>query len=156
MADLIVSPEGHDLIEHLHSDIGEMPKPFEEDIFLLGINVAGPNHVPNIKELFDYIQEGDRVRLVREPENEYDEYAIRIDVIEDKSRKADARDGKLALGGVKLGYVPQYQNKPFARLMDSGKLLYGVVRLKEMNGDYPKIVIKIYMKDDVFSAAGTE
>jgi hypothetical protein len=31
--------------------------------------------------------------------------------------------------------------------MDAGKLLYGVVRRKEMEGKYHRIVVKIFMKD---------
>ena len=38
-------------------------------------------------------------------------------------------------------------NKPFARLMDAGKLLYGTVRHKELVAGYYKIVVKIFMRD---------
>lgn len=48
---------------------------------------------------------------------------------------------------MKLGYIPMKNNKVFARLMDAGKLLYGVVRRKEMDGEYHRIVVKIYLKD---------
>ena len=48
---------------------------------------------------------------------------------------------------LKLGYVPRVNNKILARLMDAGKYLYGVVRLKEMDRSFHHIVVKIYMKD---------
>ena len=47
----------------------------------------------------------------------------------------------------KLGYIPRAYNKAFARLMDAGKLLYGVVRHKERVNRYYRIVVKIYLRD---------
>ena len=41
---------------------------------------------------------------------------------------------------VKLGYISMKNNKVFVRLMDAGKLLYGVVRRKEMDGEYPRFI----------------
>ena len=154
MDELMILPEDNELVAYLHRDGEELPLPFEEDIFLLGIKIAGPTYNANIMELFEALREGDRVRLVREPDNPYDPYAIRIDVIQGEDKKADAGEGKLAVdGGVKLGYFPQKYNRPFARLMDAGKYLYGVVRRKELIGEYPEIVVKIYMKDDVLLGA---
>ena len=152
MDELIILPEDKELIARLHSSEEEPPLPFEEeDIFLLGIEIAGPTYNANIRQLFDALNVGDRVRLVREPDNPYDEYAIRVDVIEDEDKKASAAEGKLTVdGGIKLGYIPREHNKPFARLMDAGKYLYGIVRHKEIIVEYPKIVVKIYMKDDVY------
>lgn len=154
MDELMILPEDSDLVMQLHSGGEEIPLPFEEDIFLLGIQIAGPTYNANIMELFAALQEGDRVRLVREPDNPHDEYAIRIDIIEDEKTKASVTDEKLVVdGGIKLGYIPQKQNKPFARLMDAGKYLYGVIRHKELIGEYPEIVVKIYMRDDVYRSS---
>jgi len=148
--ELMLLPEDRELVAHLNSGGWEMPALFEKDIFLLGVDVAGPEYNANIMELYDELEEGGRVRLVREPDNPYDKYAIRIDVIEDGRKKAKPEEGKLtADGGIKLGYVPRAVNKPFARLMDAGKYLYGVVRMKELVGQYPHIVVKLYMRDDV-------
>ena len=87
------------------------------------------------------------VTRIREPENPYDEYAIRIDV--DRDGKPGYNPAATDLGdrSFMLGYVPRAYNKVFARLMDAGKLLYGTVRHKELIAGYYKIVIKIYMKD---------
>ena len=113
---------------------GDLPLPFEEDIFLYGAPVAGVMYVPDYPAIFDSLEVGEEVRLVREPENEYDEYAVRLDV---------ERDG----GFHKIGYIPRSHNRIFARLMDAGKYLYGKVRVAEYDDQYPRAVVKIYMKD---------
>jgi len=108
--ELMLLPEDRELVAHLNSGGWEMPALFEKDIFLLGVDVAGPEYNANIMELYDELEEGGRVRLVREPDNPYDKYAIRIDVIEDGRKKAKPEEGKLtADGGIKLGYVPRRQ-----------------------------------------------
>ena len=147
MDELILQPKEHELVSALHSGGVSLPMPFERDIFLLGIEVAGTSHIPNMERLYESLNEGDRVKLVREPDNPYDEYAIRIDTEQDDPIGYLATDTHALAEGVKLGYIPMKNNKVFARLMDAGKLLYGVVRRKEMEGKYHRIVVKIYMKD---------
>lgn len=147
MEDLILQANEKELITAIHNSGIDVPMPFERDIFLLGIEIAGTNYIPNITRLFDSLDEGDVVKLVREPDNQYDEYAIRIDTENDDPIGYFASDSRALAEGVKLGYIPRYNNKVFARLMDAGKLLYGVVRLKELIGSYHRVVVKIYMKD---------
>ena len=147
MDELILQPKEHELVSALHSGGVSLPMPFERDIFLLGIEVAGTSHVPNMDRLYEALDEGDRVKLVREPDNPYDEYAIRIDTENDAPIGYLASDAQSLAESVKLGYIPMKNNKVFARLMDAGKLLYGVVRRKEMDGEYHRIVVKIYLKD---------
>ena len=99
-------------------------------------------------ELYASLKEGDRVTLIREPENEYDKYAIRVDTEWEETIGYIPSDDLPAIYEPnKLGYIPRIYNKVFARLMDAGKNLYGIVRHKEMVGEYHKIVIKVYMKD---------
>ena len=93
------------------------------------------------------IREGDMLTLIREPENPYDEYAIRIDVDDDGLPGYDPAKTDLEDKSRMLGYIPRAFNKPFARLMDAGKLLYGTVRHKELAAGYYKIVVKIFMRD---------
>ena len=84
MEDLIIKPNDTELIAALNtvgSDI-ELPMPFEHDIFLFGTEVAGTNYRENMPELYAALQEGDLVSLIREPDNPYDEYAIRIDTVD--------------------------------------------------------------------------
>lgn len=146
MEELIVNQNETELIASLHSGL-DLPMPFEQDIFLYGTVIAGTNYRENIEELYDRLQEGDMVTLIREPENPYDEYAIRIDVDADGVPGYDPSVTDLSDQSFMLGYVPRAYNKVFARLMDAGKLLYGTVRLKEIIDGYHKIVVKIYLRD---------
>ncbi|MBR4344025.1 MAG: HIRAN domain-containing protein [Lachnospiraceae bacterium] len=108
----------------IYSPLGETIKnPFSREIFLLGVRVAGLRYRDNIDELLKNLKVGDKVIFVREPENEYDDFAIMI-LNEDK---------------VKLGYVPRVNNEIPVRLMDAGMKLSGKVsRIKEPEEDiYP-------------------
>lgn len=161
MDNLILQEKDKALVSAIHLSGAELPMPFDRDIFLLGIEIAGTSYIPDMERLFASLNEGDRVKLVREPENPYDEYAVRIDTMNDEplgylfpeamaepEEEQTGSDGENRLPkGEKLGYIPQFQNKVFARLMDAGKFLYGVIRHKEMEGDYHRIVVKIYLKD---------
>ena len=108
-----------------------LPVPFETEIFLYGTEIAGTSHVPDIDKLANELEQGDRLILLREPDNPYDEHAIVIKT----------------LSGNKLGYIPRMNNLILSRLMDAGKELYGITRLKEKNNGYWKIVVKVYMKE---------
>lgn len=146
MEELIINPNENELISTLHSGL-DLPMPFEQDIFLYGTEIAGTSYRENIGELYERIQEGDLVTLIREPENPYDEFAIRIDVDADGTPGYNPAVTDLSDRSQMLGYVPRAYNKVFARLMDAGKLLYGVIRHKERNGGYHRIVVKIYLRD---------
>lgn len=47
----------------------------------------------------------------------------------------------------KLGYVPEKDNIVFARLMDAGKLLFAKIKSMEMEGNFRRIRIGIYLVD---------
>ena len=132
MGDLI-NREGGDLVSFFHNKEGDIsvPLPYERDIFLFDTFVAGTSHIEGIEELEPHILAGDHLDFVREPENLYDENAIRI----------QNRDG------VKLGYVPKKDNVVFSRLMDAGKLLFGRVAAKEFEGTWLKIYIQVYLHE---------
>ena len=72
-----------------------------------------------------------RAVFYREPENEHDPQAIRIETLEKE----------------KIGYVPRQDNVVFSRLMDAGKVLFAKVVEKEMRGKWLKIKIKIYLHE---------
>ncbi len=97
--------------------------------------VAGCNHVDGIEGLLNELKVGDRLILLREPKNEYDELAILV---------KDQMDRK-------LGYIPRAHNHIMARLMDAGKLLYAKVTkiLDKYDKDYywRPLLIEIYMED---------
>ena len=108
----------------IYSPLGETIKnPFSREIFLLWVRVAGIRYRENIDELIENLEVGEKVILVREPDNEYDDLAIMIQN-EDKE---------------KLGYVPRVNNEILARLMDAGMKLSGrVSKIKEPeDGEYP-------------------
>jgi len=69
---------------------------------LIELHVAGlPYHTT--REEVETFEEGEPLELIREPENPYDRYAVRVD-----------RCGK------KLGYVPKTHSEIIAKLFDHG------------------------------------
>lgn len=149
MDELIIKLDDADLVAAMHSDLAGagLPMPFEQDVFLYGTEIVGISHRENIPQLYESLNEGDLVTLIREPQNRVDEYAIRVDVDADGIPGYDPAKTDLNDKRTMLGYIPRMYNKVFARLMDAGKLLYGKVRLKENIRDNYRIVIKIYMRD---------
>ena len=85
-------------------------EPFLKDIFLIKVHVAGLDYIEHIDEIFSKIQVGDKLELFREATNEYDKHAILV-----------------KYHGEKIGYVPRKDNYVLSKLMDGGKLLYGVI-----------------------------
>ena len=125
-----------DLSGLIHSPLAvQIEKPFSRQIFLTHVNVAGCAYVRYIKKYVSELSVGDKVMLLREPKNKYDELAI---LVKDEKKH-------------KLGYVPRAHNPVIARLMDAGKLLYGVVtELKSPDDEqfpWRAITIAIYMED---------
>ena len=132
MSDIAKKDSG-DLIEYLlNSGTGiDLPKPFEHDIYLFDTYVAGTSHIHGIKEIGDKLKEGGRLVFYREPENEHDPQAIRIETLDKE----------------KIGYVPRQDNLIFSRLMDAGKVLFAKLIEKEMRGDWFRIKIRIYLHE---------
>lgn len=128
----IVKIEQNSLMELLHSssEIG-LTNPFEKEIFLFDTHVAGTTHIEGIHELEPHLKVDDKLCFFREPHNEHDPQAIVIRTV----------------NGVKIGYVPQYDNIIFSRLMDAGKQLYGKISDKSIKGNWVKIKIKIFLKE---------
>lgn len=132
MSDLITTETGG-LMGLLHNQNGELavPKPFEKDIFLFDTHIAGTSYIDGIEELEVHLNEDDKLDFFREPDNKYDKRAIVIKTID----------------GVKIGYVPRYDNAIFSRLMDAGKLLFGRISSKEGSGRWVRINIKVYLHE---------
>ena len=131
--DELIKSEGGSLVSLLHGKNSGMaiPTPFERDIFLFDTHVAGTGHVEGINELEPHISIGDKLDFFREPDNPYDNRAIVI-------KNTD---------GVKVGYVPQADNMIFSRLMDAGKLLFGRITVKQLQGKWLKIEIKVFLHE---------
>ena len=105
-------------------------KPLSHEILLFDSFVAGTTHIKDEK-VFEEMKEGDKLVLLREPENRFDENAIRIE--DEKKRK--------------MGYIPEKDNIVFARLMDAGKYLIARIDRIEMKGSFRQIAISIYLVD---------
>ncbi len=89
-------------------------KPKERRTLVLKTGLAGMQfHIQNEEEkaALDAIKPGDELMLFREPENEYDEWAIAIYLTEDD----------------KIGFMTRFKNETIARLMDAGKKFIAVV-----------------------------
>ena len=129
MCDLI-DPANAALLGLLHTP-GALEEPFSREVYLLSTYVAGTTYIPGIEELEPFIQPGDRLAFVRDPDNVHDALAIRVENAH----------------GVKLGWVPRDDNPVFARLMDAGKLLFGRVTKKEWKEKWLRIDFDIYLED---------
>lgn len=77
------------------------------------------------------MNKGEKLKLIREPENKYDRLAIRIN------------DSK----GNKLGYIPRAKNEVLASLMDAGKLIYAVLDEKITDSYDVDIKVSVFMQD---------
>lgn len=110
---------------------GGIPMPFVQEIFLIECSIAGTTHVENIEEKTSDLTTGTLLAFRREPDNKFDDLAILI--LNSKNEK--------------IGYVPRAKNEVLARLMDGGKLLFGRVEDKWMQGDWVNLSIKVFMRD---------
>ena len=119
------------LLETLHADL-QTPAPFSSDVLLLQSEIAGTTHVVGIEELEPFLRPGERLELIRVPNNPSDPNAIKV----------------FTKDQVKVGYIPRRENHILARLMDAGKLLYATIRAKAWQDDWLRIEIDVYLKDD--------
>lgn len=128
-----INNEISNVVEFLHNK-NEI-KPFLEDIFLIRLQVAGMDFIDNIDEIFPNLNNGTKLELFREKDNEFDKLAILV-----------------KYNGNKIGYVPRKHNVVLAHLLDGGKELYGVVCeafQDEIYEGYPFKVVEfeIYLKE---------
>lgn len=103
-------------------------QPFSREIFLLEITVAGTSYRDEIYDVEPLLKEGTVLRMIRQPDNEYDELAIAI-YYED----------------TQIGWVPRRMNEVISRLMDAGKAFFcRVVSVKDIDA-WVKVKGRIYM-----------
>lgn len=108
-----------------------VPVPFESKIVLFeSVRIAGTTHTPNINDVIDRIPEDALLRFVREPDNQADPWAIRVEY-----------DGR------KIGYMPADKNELIARLMDGGKTLHGSLLERSMQGNWWKVYMEVSLID---------
>jgi hypothetical protein len=81
-------------------------------------------------EFWREIRVGDRLELIREPENRYDRQAIRIE-----------------WRGHRLGYVPRAENRIIAEAMDAGERLVGRVSLVSDNENpWQRLAFEVFIE----------
>lgn len=124
----IIPNSSNELIQRIKGQY-EVGKPFQQDIRLLTIQVAGTSYVENIGEIEPMLDERTRVHFFREPDNPHDRRAI---VIKTEN-------------GQKIGYVPRAKNEILSNLMDGGKLLYGVIQDKEWQDSWLRITVSVFL-----------
>lgn len=78
--------------------------------------------------LWEELRVGDTLQLVREPDNPYDPWAVRID-----------------WRGIKLGYLPRAQNRTVAAELDrGGRLLARIAALQRHRNPWQRLRIEVY------------
>ena len=124
-------------VSFLKQNGNSVQSPFSRDIFLMHTMINGAMHVDGIHKRASKLHEGDRVQLVLEPKNKYDDKAILV-----KNEKGD-----------KLGYIPRIKNEVLYHLMDAGKYLFGIVKEGDIGENldpedrWIEIYIDVYMED---------
>jgi hypothetical protein len=84
------------------------------------------------KALFPLMQVGDRLQLVREPDNPYDAKAVRVE-----------------WRGVMIGYAPRAENVDLARLMDRGTKVEGrIVSLQKAKNPWKRVLFEVLVVDE--------
>lgn len=109
---------------------GNALAPFSREVFLLDINVAGTGYCDKIEEIFPLLKDGMVLKMLRDPKNKYDKFAIGI-----------------YYGETRIGWVPRALNTVISRLMDAGKAFF--CRITSLDGEeenqWKDIKCKIYM-----------
>ena len=86
----------------------------ERQILVLQTGLAGLQYYIEGEEdqkRIDELKPGAELQLYREPDNEYDEWAIAVYITDDD----------------KLGYISRFKNETIARMMDAGKKFIAIV-----------------------------
>lgn len=81
------------------------------------------------KALWDNMKPGDRLTLVREPDNPHDTNAVRIE-----------------WNGSRLGYIPRRDNANVARQMDRGAPVKArIVKLTQARNPWQRVLFEVYV-----------
>lgn len=79
--------------------------------------------------LWDRMHEGDRLTLIREPENPYDANAVRVE-----------------WRGTQLGYLPRAENRSVAAAMDRGTVVAArIARLAVHGNPWQRLLIEVFV-----------
>ena len=103
-------------------------KPPLQSTLLLQTPVAGFQYYEG-ERLWPLLNTGDRLSLVREPANPYDDKAVAV------YRQAD-----------KLGYIPRKDNAVIANLMDQGRSLQAQLYTKNLSANvWERLSVEVMM-----------
>ena len=100
-----------------------------QDILVLECLVAGTSF-RNLKTVEPELLHKVQLNTVREAKNEFDKFAVALHFKKNK-----------------VGYIPKDKNETVARLMDAGKSFFATIEAKELERNWLKIEIKVYLKD---------
>ena len=90
--------------------------------------LAGFRHYAG-EALWQEMREGDRLTLVREPGNEHDTNAVRVE-----------------WRGQKLGYLPKAENRSVAAAMDNGdKVDARIAKLRQHRNPWQRVLIEVFV-----------
>ena len=79
--------------------------------------------------LWNELREGERLTLVREPDNPHDANAVRVE-----------------WRGQMLGYLPRVENRTVAAEMDRGATVSGrIARLREHRNPWQRVLIEVFV-----------
>ena len=109
---------------------GSALTPFQQEILLIQVDVAGTGYCDRIRKVQKELLPGMQLTLRRHPDNEYDEFAIGI-----------------YHNNIRIGWVPMKNNLVVARLMDAGKLLTCKIDSIEPDDKWPEIEVSLYLVD---------
>lgn len=130
MANELITKTKNELSVAGGATLEQLIKPLTHEILLFDSYVAGTGYVKD-ENVYTEMKVGDRLELLREPENRFDSNAILV--LDAQKRKA--------------GYIPEKDNIVFARLMDAGKYLIAKVVRMEEKGSFRQINISIFLVD---------
>lgn len=131
MADLIKKDdESHKHINFRNNKIGNIPKS-QGDIYLCECTLAHATKIEGVEKVEASLKMGDKMLFYRELENPSDPFAIRVETV----------------NKIKLGYIPRHNNIVLARLMDSGKMIYGELSAKNLRGRWLRMKVKIFLHE---------
>lgn len=102
--------------------------PFTREIYLIDMVVAGTTHCKQIDELEPALVAGTVLKMIRQPENKYDDMAIAV-----------------YHDTIRIGWVSMELNEVISRLMDAGKAFFCRITSTKRKGQWVKIDASIFM-----------
>lgn len=104
--------------------------PFARELVVLECHIAGTSYL-ELEEVEPDLKVGDRFFLIREPDNEFDRFAVAI----------------YSSSKIKLGYLPKGRNETIARLLDAGKMIFASLVFKSWEDEWLKLSVRVFLID---------